>query len=539
MRATPSLERLATWVALAAVGVFLVWSLAEIHGLLGVIYSNSDNASAPVMAEFLPDRGSGLVTLGNYPWLEPLYLLHLTRWLPSHRVAWEIEPFVIYALTVALVGWTVARTVSRHAGLLVALAMAAPAPWVIWMLGAPNMRLLTLTHAVILAGFIVTAPGAACWGRVKQVAWATVLAVTLAPGVASDPLVVIGAVVPFLGAIALGWRLKLIDGKVSVIAAAACLLGAAGGRLLERFAEHHGVVYYHHEFPLATAERAVSNVRLLLEDIALFVHGRLGGAPGAFDLGLELVALAAMVGVPVLCVLAGRRGLALLRDQDRPPAQSLLAVYWAVAAAAVAVAFISSSAPVNITSIRYVTILWPALLTLAAIVWGRRALTWLAVLAATAAALGCLELARDDYAAGDPAAPRGREVSQLKDFVIANHLDHGYAGYWDSAAITNETDYRVRTYPVEVCGPSRDGRCQFPFHTIDTWYAPKQGVSTFYISSDSGLPEGVGPPPSRWGAPWKVAHFGHLMIYAYRFDLASVLAEGTQRPKPPRKPGRR
>jgi hypothetical protein len=523
MRASPAIERLATWVALAAVGVFLVWSLAEIHRLLGVIYENSDNASAPVMAEFLPDRGSGLVTLGNYPWLEPLYLLHLTRWLPDHRVAWEIEPFLIYALTIALVGWTVARTVSRHAGLLVGLALAAPAPWVIWMLGAPNMRLLTLAHAVILAAFLVTAPAASRWGRGKQLVWAGALAISLAPGVASDPLVVIGAMVPFLAAVTLGWRLSLIDGEATLLAAAACFLGGGAGRGLEWFAEHHHLVYFHEDFPLATAGQAMSNVRLLLEDIALFVHGRLGGASDLFSVTVELIALVAMVGVPVLCVMVGRRGLTLLRDQGRPPAQRLLAVYWAIAGAAVAVAFISSSAPEDVTSVRYMTILWPALLTLGVIVWRRQALVWLATLAAGTAILGCIEIARDGYSSGDPRSPGGDEVLQLKRFVASNGLDHGYGQYWDAAAITDETDFDTRVYPIDVCGPGDSQRCQYWLHTIETWYEPKPGVRTFYLSDDSGLPNPVGSPPAGWGAPAKTAHFGHLTVYAYDFDLASRL----------------
>src|SRR5438093_4302901 len=137
----PSGESVAIAFAGLSVLVFLIWSAIRIHGLLASIYQNSDIASAPVLAELLGERGSGLVTLGYYPWLEPLYALHLTRWLPDHRVAWEILPFALYGAVVALVGWTVRRTVSTAAGVAVALAMAAPAPLVIFFLGAPNMRL--------------------------------------------------------------------------------------------------------------------------------------------------------------------------------------------------------------------------------------------------------------------------------------------------------------------------------------------------------------------------------------------------------------
>jgi hypothetical protein len=548
MRVSPAIERLATWGALFAVGVFLIWSLVEIDGLLAVINQNSDNASAPVIAHFLPDRGSGQVTLGTYPWLEPLYLLDLTRWLPSQRVAWEIEPFLIYALTIALVGWTVARTVSRHAGLLVGLAMAAPAPWVIWMLGAPNQRLLTLSHAVILAAFIVSAPAASGWTRPKQLLWAGALAVTLAPGVASDPLVLLGGVVPFLGALALGWRLKLIERNVTLIAAAACLIGAGAGRALLSFAEHHGVIYYHYPYPLATASQAVSNLRLLLEDVALFAHGRLGGAPGPFSVTVEQIGLVAMVGVPVFCVLVGRRARAMLGDQGRPPAQRLLAVYWAIAAAAIAVAFIASTAPTDISAVRYMTIVWPALLTIAAIVWRRQAIVWLAGLATGAAVLGSWDIAHGGYANSDPNVPTGADVQGLKRFVANNHLDHGYAQYWNAAAITDETDFEARIYPITPCAPSTSGSapntdqlCQFSFHTIDSWYEPKPGARTFLLLNDNplaaaalvqrpaiGVPYLIPHPPASWGPPVQQARFGHLTAYVYDYDLATRLG-----PPPP------
>jgi hypothetical protein len=307
------------------------------------------------------------------------------------------------------------------------------------------------------------------------------------------------------------------------VAAGACVLGSLAGRGLERLAEHNDVVYFHHQFPLATAGDAVSNVRLLLEDVALFVHGRLGGFPSPFGITVELVALVAMVAVPVLCVLAARRGLPLLRDSDRPPAQRLLAIYWGIAVAAVSVAFISSSAPEDITAVRYMTILWPALLTLAVIVWRAQSLIWLAALAAATAVLGCVELARDGYADGDPRSPRGREVSQLERFAARNGLDHGYGQYWDAAAITDETDFETRVYPIQRCGPGGGERCQFPFHTIGNWYAPKQGVRTFYLADDGGLPDPVGPPPASWGRPAQRARFGHLTVYVYDYDLATRL----------------
>jgi hypothetical protein len=516
-----ALQRVALVAALVSVAVFLVWSAIRIDGLLAVLYQNSDVASAPVLAEFMGERGSGQVTLGYYPWLEPLYALHLTRWLPDHRVAWEILPFAIYAATIALVGWTVRRVVSTAAGVAVALAMAAPAPLVIWMLGAPNMRLFTLTHAVILAAFLVTAPAMSAWGRGRQAIWASALAVSLAVGASSDPLVLIGGAAPFLVAVAGGWALGALRRGAAAIAAGACLAGVAGGWLLERLAEQDGVVYFERDFGLTSLDQMGSNVGLLFEDIALFVHGRLGGS-GALGVFMEIVAWAAFVGLPILALLALRPLRRAIRDGD--PAQRLLAVYCATAVATVAAAFIVSTAVEDITAVRYMTILWPALLILGTIVWPRRGPTAIAALATVTAVIGCLELANDRYAAGDPRVPQGPEADQLADFVRANRLDHGYASYWNAAALTERTEFEARTYPIAECGVGNRKRCPWPLHTIDSWYRPKSEVSTYYLTSDTGLPTPLGPPPANWGRPVKRVRFGHLTVYVYDFDIASRLA---------------
>jgi hypothetical protein len=205
-----SLERLLTWAAAVSVGVFLVWSAIRIRDITANMYANSDIASGPVIAELFPDR-SGHVVLGYYPWLESLFAMDLTRWVPSHVSFWKAAPFIVYGATVALVGWTVMRAAaSWRAGLIVALAMAAPAQLVIYMLGATEQRLPEFFHTVLLAAFLVTAPVLAAWSWRQRTLWGLGLAVTLAVGVSSDPLLLLSAVVPFLGAVALAWRLQLL-----------------------------------------------------------------------------------------------------------------------------------------------------------------------------------------------------------------------------------------------------------------------------------------------------------------------------------------
>jgi hypothetical protein len=523
-----SVERLAIWIALGSVSVFLVWSAIRIREIVVGPYQNADLASSLMLAEFFGDRGSGAVVLGNYPWFEGLLPLHWTRWLPDHVAAWKAAPYVVYGATIALAGWTVKRAISWRAGLVVALAMAAPAPIVIYMLGVPNQRLPVLVHTVVLAAFLVTLPSLAGWRRRWQLLWAAGLAVTLAPGVASDPLLFPAAVLPFLGAVAIGWRLQLLRLDAVVLAAGACVAAVAGGWLLEAIAEDQGIVYNHGAFEMASAGRVLSNAGLLLENVALFAHGKFadGEVPiDTFNAARELVAVGAIVAVVVFGLAAVRAARPILTDGVRSAEQRLLALYWGVSIIGASVAFIIVTAPVGTNAVRFLTTLWPALLTLVAIVYGRRAITGLALLAAGCAILGSVELGRGLYTPATGAPPDAHEAELLERFVAENDLDHGYAGYWDAAPLSVQSDFKVRAYPIELCGPRVDTYCPFHSHQLEAWYEPEAGVRSFYVVNGHPLEPATQPPPAEWGPPIETAQLGDLTVYAYDYDLASRFQE--------------
>jgi hypothetical protein len=518
------LEDLTTWAAAAAVGVFLVWSALRIRDITAPMYANSDIASAPVLAQLLPDKGSGHLVLGYYPWLESLFALDLTRWVPSHLAFWKAAPFVVYGATVGLTAWTAGRAVSVKAGVLVALAMAAPAPLVIFLLGAPDQRLPALAHAVLLAAFLVTIPSLARWGWGRRGVWVAALALTLAPGVASDPLIVLGAAVPFLVANAIAWRLRLLSGEIAAVAAGACLIGALGGFLLERIAEGSEIVNASPGWDLASVSTALSNGWLLLKSVALFAHGWLeAGPPGtdSFDVVRMAAAVIAIAAVTALLVALVRLCRPFLADAGRPAPARLLAIYWGASILFVSAAFVFTTVPAGLSSVRYVFTLWPALLTLAVLVYGRRAHVWLAVLAGVSALIGCAELNRGWYTAATAGQPTQAEVDELERIAAANRLDHGYAGYWDAMPITLESDFKVRAYPIEPCGPT--GYCPFHLHAIEAWYTPRAGARTFYAVGDQSLKPALAPPPASWGRPAKTIRVGHLTIYVFDYDIASRL----------------
>jgi hypothetical protein len=531
-----SLERVAIWIALASVAVFVVWFAIRIREIVVNPYQNADLGSSLMLAEFFPERGSGYVILGYYPWLESLFALDWTRWLPDHLAAWKAGPFVVYGATVVLAGWTVMRATSWRLGLVVALAMAAPAPFVIYMLGVPNQRLPLFVHAVVLAAFLVILPALPGWRRLWQVLWGAGLALTLAPGVASDPLMIPAGVLPFLAAVALGWRLRLLSPRLLAFAGAACLAGVAGGWLLLELAEQAKIIHNHDDvFAVAPAGLVLSNVGLLLENVALFAHGKFATSTADQIDGLnvlrELLAVAAVVATVIFGYVVVRSARPTLVDGARPAEQRLLAIYWGVSIVAVSLAFVIVTAPVGTNAIRYVTTLWPALLTLVAILYGRRAIAGLAILATVCAVTGCIELAKGFYTPGTGPPPDTEEAAAVEDFVAAHDLDHGYAGYWDAIPLSLQSDFKVRAYPIEPCYlPEEDRYCPERLHIIESWYEPKQDVRTFYVTNALPLVPYLDPPPASWGRPFKTARFGDLTIYAYDYDIASRLERDAAEP---------
>jgi hypothetical protein len=510
-------------VAVLAVGVFLAWSALELRDMVATLYLNGDNASALTLAHFAGDRHGGLLVLGNYRWLEPLFGMHLTKGLPYHRQLWEAAPFAFYGVTVLLAGWTAWRALGRREGLLVVLAMAAPSPIIFGFLMVPNAHAHTLVHTVLLAALLVVAPGLAARGTAVRATWAAAVAVSLAPAVASDVLIVAGATAGFAAALVVGWRTGVVPRAVAAFGVAGCVAGVVAGHLLVGWADGAGIRSTGKPYLLASTDLIGPHARMLVEALGLYGHGRFGGDLAALNLVKEALGLA-VAGAVVFGLwrsVTPQRAAAL--DPSRPVAARLLVVFSAVVVAGTAAAYILTTAPEDIYSARYTLPMWPALLYLVLILVPRFAWRALPVLAAVCAVMGCIALHDGDYT--DPTSPFPR--ADLAGLVASEHLDHGYAGYYDAATLTAQSDFRARVYPLRTCGAGGVGRCPYILHRIDWWYTPKPSpVRTFYVQDAATLPDGTGSPLASWGTPAKVVPMGQLTVYVYDHDIAAQLGEG-------------
>ena len=213
----------------------------------------------------------------------------------------------------------------------------------------------------------------------------------------------------------------------------------------------------------------------------------------------------------------------------------MLGAFWAVVVAGLWGAFVTSTAPEDLSAIRYVTMVWPGLLVLAALLWRERALTALAAIALATAVLGCVQLANGAYGEVDSEAPRTAEAEALAELVEREGLARDHRDYWDAAALTYLSDYEARVYPVRTCGPGFERRCPFHFHYLDSWYEPEPGTRSFYLRHRTRDAEQIGPPPPAWGRPQKRVRIGEIEVYVYDYDLATVL--GGDEPGVPGTPG--
>ena len=119
-----------------------------------------------------------------------------------------------------------------------------------------------------------------------------------------------------------------------------------------------------------------------------------------------------------------------------------------------------------------------------------------------------------ELANGNPSYGFYKQVAQI---AAREHLNVGYADYWDAAPIMWSTHFKVRAYPVQDCAPNL---CWSYLHMITSWYTtPRPGQRSFLIA-DPSQPVSAAPTPNL-GKPSAVHQIGTLTMYVYLYDIAS------------------
>lgn len=481
---------------------------------VSALYRNADVASGPVIAQALgTGPGPRTVVLGNYPWAEALWLQRAIDALTGSRAILVAGPFVLWAIALALLGFTVQRvTGDRWRTLLgiVIVVAAGPAVWATY--ASWTIHGLVLVHLTLLGAF---------WGWLtagergrRGLAVGALAGVLSGIGTASDLLVVPAALVPLAGA-ALLWRGRVAGTRaaaglcVGLALVCAVLTRVAMGLLDVRAAGGVSVG------PAAPGQLA-DNAGLLGGALLQVFDAEVARLPfGGLKLA-HLCALAVAVSWAALCAHALWMAVRAQAGNHR----QAHVLFWGFSSLSLLVGFMVVTAAVDVTSSRYlVGVLFAAGALVPVCGEADSRLTrGVAASVGLYALVGVVGLARGEFTVDGLRAPDAEQAHALARYAARQDVGVFYAGYWDAMPLTwNGGGIEAR--PVEPC-PATGGLCPFRFHRISTWYRPRPGVRSAVVldrriraSSLTALPPGLGPPASS-------TRIGQLEVFVFDRDIA-------------------
>ena len=484
------------WLPLLFAGVYAVVLLITLRSVVQSIYWSSDIVSAPYIGELYPDRGPGAqVVLGNFPWYTTLWFEELTRWLPAHREIWEGAPWLFSLFGIGLVAWSAGKAAGRWAAMIVAVALACAGPGLLTYQFAPSIHAATFVHVCVLGGFIVLC--ASREGRVGRrpavhVASCAALAAFTAAGLASDRLLVAAGLAPFLlTGLALAWLLpKPARRRLAISAVAVSILAVIGAQIIAAIMEAANVRAAHFEVTFAQFDRVVPNLRLLAQSLAYLFNGDFGGARldarGLLTFACALALAAAAYAALRFGRIWVRRTIALRRRGGvggLPPVLAAHVMFWSMAAAGLALAFVLSSVPVDRYSSRYVLTVGYGIAALVPVAANARpAWARVSVVAGACAIVtgSIVAMGNRDLQNRAPAFPTPALSGPLLQLAHQYGATTGYANYWDAAPLTWQMKSDVRVYPVKSCTGGAIP-CPVGFHLISSWYRPRPGRRSFLV----------------------------------------------------------
>jgi hypothetical protein len=522
---------------LAAIGLLVL--LLQARALISALYLNPDYASAPVIASLLGDAPDDrVVTLGNYPWYESLWVLQATEWLPGHRQIWQGIPFVVGLATIALLVWSSARTFGPWTAAMTAAVLAATSAGLRPVLFTLNAHGGAVMHAAVLGVALVALASRRASSRRVLLATGAALAAFTAVG-ETDRLLLLTGILPFALAPLVAWWLTghMTYRRLAIFAVAVSAAATLGGELLTA-AMHHDDIVPLPSFVLrfAAAGDLVPHLQMLFDSMAYLGGGRFFGedidGKGLIDLVSGGAAIAGLVAV----LFAGTRWtLRRLAEQPvaaeapDPPAtersRTVFVLFWGLSLLLTVTAFVVTSVPVDAGSSRYVVIAFVAvamlLPPLALHAPRARPLLVVGVLAFAVSVIGRHVVdGVEDFGSG----PRQADAGGVARYLRSQDVRTGYAGYQDAPVITWASRNDLQVYPLYTDPSCTTGPlCPFPLHSISSWYTPRPNTRTFLITHPPGNYTQVGAPPPAFGKPVTSRAFGALGVYIYDHDIAADL----------------
>lgn len=521
---------------MAGAGAFAVVLALNLRILTSAFSWNPDFVSPMVMAERLGSaHGPREVVFGTYAPITTLMFNVATRHLPAHRAIWKLAPLIFTILGLLALGWAVWRVAGRWPAMVtLAVGFSGSTPVLTTFLPQANHGPAYFVMCM-LAAFLVFISTR----RVTPVvvAGGALLGVVTGLNVASDPLLLLVGIGPFLGAaLFLGARRRLGDRRHVVPLAA----GVTGLSLIVAFGANRvikaagygvlGVALNDDPLAVASASEIWDNVRQLVENL-----GKVFNADFARTLDLAtpvrvLLAAGVLLGLGATVRVLIRSLLAKAPSSDEPASDSvaldLLQLYWGLIAGGLLVGLLFSRlATANAPrSVSYTTPVFLAVAVLGPLV-ARRSRNWRAVTGVGAALFCVMSLV----------SVVQREIPTLYlpfDYVVdgeelvaaleAKGLDRGFSSYGSASPLTFRSGGRIHVAPVNLCavGIERVSLCGFLANRVKSWYEPRPGRS-FVISDVTQYWALPAPPPDELGVPTESFVVGSQTVFIYSYDVAA------------------
>jgi hypothetical protein len=486
------------WLPAVTAAAYVVLVVLKFPAIVRALYWNSDAAGAFVLAELIP--GHGTIEIPRFGWWTSLWWLLATRHLPGHEHLWEITAYPFALATAAIVGWATARVAGRWAGLAAAAVTILVGPFAIQFLMLVNIHASTPFTAAVLAAYLVLLAESRSW------LLAALIGVFVGANAASDPLLWIAGIVPFVIAasvLALASQRRAVASRATGMLGASVLSAVATDLLMASLGYHVIPV----GLQLADIADLVPNLTSLGRSIALLFGANFSFPPAYPSDPLRyVVMLFALAGVGA--ILAAAR-LSVRRSE---PTVCAYACYWATSAALISVAYWATNIGSGGPGVKYMLSLAPAAgVGVALLATGSPRGRIAASLAI--ALVGLVNISSIVNGRAEPDFGPNRYGPRLIRLLEQRGLTHGYASYWNAQSLTWNSRMRVLVAPVSTCDPS-GALCRNSYFTIDSWYVERPGRS-FLIAN------GLSKPPAEYGRPSEVLRtVSGVTVYVYPYDLA-------------------
>ena len=522
MTARAAVARL-TFAPLLAITAYAVVLAVRVPSLVHDTQS-SDAVGPMLVADSLPSRHTGVaVVLGKAANYSTLWFDEATRGLSGHRAVWVAAPYVLALLGLLGLAEMVRRLAGwRAATIAVAVGIAMPP----LLLGATLTQAshdVTVANGILLAALLVWLARTPRVTAIHVLAGAGAIAVITGLDVASDPLLLVVGVAPFVAATLLlaARRRDRRALEVLTVTAGVAIVALIAAGLTAAAMSHNGFSVEGSSWGIASPGGVRQHASLLGTLIPGLANGRFTfgdlGFLGPLRLLLGVLAVAGAV-VPLWMLQHVARGVSPTYADD---ATTLFLAYWGFVALFVPIIFLATTVPVDMSYLA------PGFTAVAATVpflmlRAPSTATTTAIAVTVSGALGAVLLqhaALDDFSA----QPQHHDtLATLVAELKVRGLHFGYAGYEQANLVTWQSDGTLTVRAVQqstACHPTSSGWfCPYPVFTVADWYQPHDAPAPSFLVREIGSAFVAAPPPADL-RPTSVFSVYPFEVYVYDHDI--------------------